>query len=606
MSVHNEQSQPESALKLVGSGRDQLRVLLVGHADKGESALAGWLFRDAGSSSAGSQSRIKTEVRDYAIIDVSGHRDFIENLVTGAADADAALLVVDAADGVDEQSRRHGYLMHLLGVRQILVAVNNMDTVGYERSRFEEIEKAIRAYLAGLGVEPTGVAPVAALEGDNIVSRSNAMSWYSGPILFEALDALAAISPETELPLRMPVQDVQDFDNRRVVAGRIESGRISVGDELIFSPSNKTARVATLEEWPQQERSAGATEATAGQSVGLTLDEEISVERGELASHIEDAPVETEVFKGRIFWLGKEPLAQGKRYRVKLGTCEANVRAESIERLIDPDDLSTADAEKVEQHQVAEVVFRARRMLALDQFADLARTGRFAIVDDEDAIVGGGVISMEGYADQRDLITQRATNITRVSHGVSSEKRERQNGHKGGVLWLTGLSGAGKSTLAVALEERLYDLGYQTFVLDGDNVRHGLNANLGFSPEDRAENIRRVGEVAALFAGAGMISITAFISPYRSDRKRAREAAGERYHEIHIHADLETCEERDPKGLYKKARAGEIADFTGISAPYEAPEQPELVVDTSRKSVEECLDELVSYVKRNFILMDRT
>ena len=605
MSVHNGQSQSESGLRLAGSGRDLLRIVIVGDADNGQPALAGRLLHDAAGAPAGSRNRFRTEARDYTIIDAPGEREFMEKVVTGAAETDAVLLVIHAPDGVGGQFRRYGYLMHLLGMRQVLAAVDDMEAVGCERSRFEDIGKECRACLAGLGIEPAGVVPVAALDGDNITSRSNAMPWYSGPILAEAFDALAAISPDAGQPLRMPVQDIHDLDGRRIVAGRIESGRISAGDELIFSPSNRTARVATLEEWPRQESSATGPEASAGRSVGLTLDEEFVPERGELASHADDAPVETEVFKGHILRLGQRPLAPGTRCKVRFVTGEADVCAETIESVPDANGLSRADAVKVEPYQAAEVVFRARGMLALDRFADFARTGRFVLVDDEDAIAGCGIVSMEGYADQRDLITRRATNITRVSHGISGEKRERRNGHKGGVLWLTGLSGAGKSTLAVALEERLYGLGYQAFVLDGDNVRHGLNANLGFSPEDRAENIRRIGEVAALFAGAGMIAITAFISPYRSDRKRAREAAGERYHEIHLHADLETCEKRDPKGLYKKARAGEIADFTGISAPYEAPEQPELVVDTSRKSVEQCLDELVSYVERHFVLKDR-
>ena len=272
---------------------------------------------------------------------------------------------------------------------------------------------------------------------------------------------------------------------------------------------------------------------------------------------------------------------------------------QEIKAVIDTGDLGQAAADKVERHGVGEVVLRARRMLALDEFTQNQKTGRFVLVDGYD-ITGGGIISMDGYADQRGLITQRATNIKRVEHGVSTEDRVRRNGHTGGVLWFTGLSGAGKSTLAVAVEERLFQKGYNVYVLDGDNVRHGLNANLGFSPEDRAENIRRVGEVAALFGRAGMIALTAFISPYRSDRDRARQAMGENFHEIYIKADVETCESRDPKGLYKKARAGEIEDFTGISAPYEAPENAELVVDTSELEVEAATNKIIDYIEANF------
>jgi len=238
-------------------------------------------------------------------------------------------------------------------------------------------------------------------------------------------------------------------------------------------------------------------------------------------------------------------------------------------------------------------------MLAIDEFTALSHTGRFVLVDKYD-IAGGGIISMEGYADQRDLVTQRSTNITMVEHRISLDARSKKNGHAGGVLWFTGLSGAGKSTLAVELERRLFDKGYNVFVLDGDNVRHGLNANLSFSPEDRAENIRRVGEVAALFANAGVLTLTAFISPYRSDRDRARAAAENIFHEVFIKADVATCEERDPKGLYEKARKGEIKDFTGISAPYEAPDGPEMTVDTTDRSIDDCVDQLVEYVESNF------
>ncbi|MDX1581756.1 MAG: adenylyl-sulfate kinase, partial [Alphaproteobacteria bacterium] len=396
------------------------------------------------------------------------------------------------------------------------------------------------------------------------------MKWYTGPTIVEALDHFKSVTHPVELPLRFPVQDIYKFDDRRILAGRVEAGVLKVGDELVFSPSNKRARVKSIEAWNVPEQ---PTEASAGQCIGVTLDEQLFLERGEIASHADKPPVESDVFLGRLFWLGREPLRVGSRYTIKLNTLEAQVEVQEIKHVIDTGDLGETAADQVERNSVAEVVLRSKKMLALDAFSDLPRTGRFVLIDKYD-IAGGGIASMEGYADQRRLITVASTNIQRVEHSIDADARARRNGHLGGVLWFTGLSGAGKSTLAIEVERRLFDKGYQTYVLDGDNVRHGLNANLGFSPEDRAENIRRVGEVSALFARAGMLSITSFISPYRSDRDRAREAAGEGFHEIYIHADLETCEERDPKGLYKKARAGEIKDFTGISAPYEPPSSP--------------------------------
>jgi len=616
--------------------RDLLRIVIVGHVDHGKSTLVGRLFHDTGSLPDGkyesikamcekrgvpfewaflmdalqaerdqgitidtSQIWFKTDARDYTIIDAPGHTEFLKNMITGAAQSDAALLIIDAEEGVREQSRRHGYLLHLMGVRQVAVAVNKMDLVNYDEEQFKLIEEEYRDYLRSIGVEPTFVIPVSAREGDNIATRSDRMSWYKGPTVVKALDSFYPSSAPTELPLRFPVQDVYKFDARRIIAGRIESGRLKVGDKLVFSPSNKTARIRSIENWSSLPDAPVRMEAEAGESVGVTLDEQIFVERGDLGSHEENAPVETDVFRARLFWLGRNPLTAGQTYKIKIGTFEAPVTVQEIERIVDTGDLSHQAAEEVTRNQVAEVVLRARRMMALDEFAEAQATGRFVLVDRYD-ITGGGIISMEGYADQRDLITAKSTNITRVEHGISSAGRALRNGHRGGVLWFTGLSGAGKSTLAVALEKALFDKGYQTYVLDGDNVRHGLNANLGFSPEDRAENIRRVGEVAGLFGRAGMVALTAFISPYRSDRDRARVAAGDAFHEIYVKADVETCEKRDPKGLYKKARTGEISDFTGISAPYEAPESPDLVLDTATMNIEDCVDTLIRYVDNKF------
>ncbi len=616
--------------------RDLLRIVIVGHVDHGKSTLVGRLFHDTGSLPEGkyeaiqamcerrgmpfewaflmdamqaerdqgitidtSQIWFKTEQRDYTIIDAPGHKEFLKNMITGAAQSDAALLIIDAAEGVREQSRRHGYLLHLMGIRQVAVAVNKMDMVDYEQEQFDLIEEEYRDYLTSIGVTPTFVIPVSAREGDNISDPSANMAWYTGPTVVKALDSFAPSAPPVDQPLRFPIQDVYKFDTRRIIAGRIEAGTLNVGDTLLFSPSNKTAKVASIEGWSSKGTFEKPDSAEAGQSVGVTLDEQIFVERGDIASHLDTAPVETDVFRARIFWLGKEPLSVGKTYKIKLNTFEARVQVQAIERIIDTTDLSASDAGQVERNQVAEVVLRAKRMLALDSFIDSPQTGRFVLIDGYD-ISGGGIISMEGYADQRGLITQKSTNITKVEHGITLDARAARNGHKGGVIWLTGLSGAGKSTLAVELEKRLFEKGMNVFVLDGDNVRHGLNANLGFSPEDRAENIRRVGEVSALFAQAGAIAITSFISPYRSDRDRARAAAPAQFHEVYMAADLATCEQRDPKGLYKKARAGEIADFTGISAPYEAPDNPQLTVDTSRCPVDDCVQQLVDYVEANF------
>ncbi|GJL88226.1 MAG: adenylyl-sulfate kinase [Minwuia thermotolerans] len=613
--------------------RESLKTVFVGHVDHGKSTLVGRLFHDTDSLPDGrveeirkmcerrgmpfeyaflmdalqaerdqgitidtSQIWFKTAKRDYVIIDAPGHKEFLKNMITGAAAADAAILVIDANEGVQEQSRRHGYLLHLMGIGQVTVCVNKMDLVDYSQTRFEAIEEEFRAYLTSIGVTPNHVIPVSGREGDLITGPSKRMPWYLGPSITEALDGFRVPLPATDQPLRFPVQDVYKFDERRIIAGRIESGTIRVGDTLLFSPINKTAKVRTIEAWNVDQL---PMKASAGQSVGITLDEQLFIERGHIASHENQPPVETDVFRAHVFWLGNDALVPGKTYKMKLANAEARVTVQSIDRVIDTGDLSHVQSDRVERNAVAEVTIRSRQMLALDEFRHNQKTGRFVLVDGFD-IAGGGIISMEGYADQRSLITVRATNVTKVEAAIGPDERHKRNGHKGGVLWFTGLSGAGKSTIAVATERRLFDKGYQVYVLDGDNVRFGLNADLGFSPEDRAENIRRVGEVAALMAKAGFIVVTAFISPYRSDRDRARAAAGADFHEIHIDADVATCESRDPKGLYRKARAGEIKEFTGISAPYEAPDAAELTVDTSDLSIDDSVARVSAYVDRTF------
>jgi bifunctional enzyme CysN/CysC len=613
--------------------REQLRTVIVGHVDHGKSSLVGRLFYDTGSLPEGKYEAIKamcerrgmpfewaflmdsfqserdqgitidtaqiwfkTAKRDYVIIDAPGHREFIKNMITGASSADAALLLIDAGHGIQQQSRFHGYLLHLLGIRQIAVVVNKMDLVGWSKNRFDEIQGAYSGYLAGIGVTADQFIPISAREGATIAHRHPQLSWYQGPTVIEALDGFRPSLRAAELPLRLPIQDIYKFDERRILVGRIESGRLRVGDRVLFSPSNKTTIVASIEGWNEPP----ILEAQAGQSVGFTLDEQLFVERGEIVSHVENPPVETNVFRARLFWLGHQPLKAGDQYRLKLATREVPVTVQQIERVIDADSLSVLTGAEVARHGIGEAILRSRGMLALDEAARLARTGRFALSDGQN-ILAGGLIDMHGYPDQRQAVTVRATNIYKEAHRITATMRSARHGHAGGVLWLTGLSGAGKSTIAMEVERRLFNKGYQVYVLDGDNVRHGLNANLGFSPEDRAENIRRVGEVASLFADAGLIVITAFISPYRADRQRARSAAGESFHEIYIRADLATCEIRDPKGLYKKARRGEITDFTGITAPYEEPETAELIIDTTRESAEESAQTIVDYVERTFV-----
>jgi len=628
-------SSPAATPLNAKANESALRIVIVGHVDHGKSTLIGRLLYDTDSLPAGKFEELKavsarrgmpiewsfvldafqaerdqavtidttqiwfrTPRREYVIIDAPGHREFLKNMVSGAASADAAILVVDAAEGVRETTRRHGYLLHLLGIRQVAVVVNKMDLVNFDEARFAEVKANATRYLEEIGIAATATIPISGREGDNVAGASARMSWYDGPSVLQALEDFEPRRTDSLLPLRLPIQDIYKFDLRRILVGRIESGTLRVGDSLLFSPSNKIARVRSIETWHQK---SPAVEAHAGESVGITLDEQIFVERGEVASHTEHAPQLSTVFRATLFWFSHAPLAVGKAYKLKLTTQEVPVTVQSIEKVIDTDSLAGRAAESVERHAVGEVVLRSRRIMALDEFREIPLCGRFVLMEGYET-VGGGIISMEGYPDQRQSLRVKSTNLTAVEHRVAATSRTQRNGHAGGVLWFTGLSGAGKSTLAMEVEQHLFRKGYHVYVLDGDNVRRGLNANLAFSPEDRAENIRRVGEVAALFADAGILCITAFISPYQADRDRARASAGEAFREIHIKADLATCEKRDPKGLYRKARAGEIGEFTGVSAPYEAPTNPELTIDTAANSVQDSVAKIVEYVERNFAL----
>lgn len=614
--------------------REQLKIVIVGHVDHGKSTLVGRLFHDTDSLPEGKYEQIKamcekrgmpfewsflmdalqaerdqgitidttqiwfkTEKRDYCIIDAPGHKEFLKNMISGAANSEAALLIIDANEGVKEQSKRHGYLLHLLGVNQIAVAVNKMDMVDYSEETFNNIETEYRNYLKGIGVTPTYIIPISAREGDNIVNNSDKMNWYQGPTIVEALDHFNKKPKPVELPLRLPVQDVYKFDERRIIVGRIESGTVNVGDEIIFSPTNRKVKVASIEDLNPEN---APSQSSAGHSVGITLNEQIFVERGQVATHTDNLPILSNTFKAKLFWLGDNPITVGKRYKLKITTGEWQVEVKSIDQVVDTDNLSHSSSEKVEKNAVAEITLRMRGLAPLDAFETNAIMGRFVLIEDYH-IVGGGIIDLNDIKDQRGRTDIKSENIKAVDTEITKEQRAYFNGHLGGILWFSGLSGAGKTTLATELQKRLFEKGYHVYVLDGDNIRGGLNRDLGFSPEDRSENIRRVAETAALFADAGIIVITAFITPYQKDRHAARAAAPNDFHSIYVKADLETCEKRDVKGLYEKARKGEIQDFTGVSAPFEEPEDPDVTINTTKLSIEESLEELLTYVDENLV-----
>jgi bifunctional enzyme CysN/CysC len=515
-------------------------------------------------------------------------------MVTGAASAAAAVLVIDAHEGVQENSRRHVYLVHLLGLRQIIVLVNKMDLAGYGQARFDQIVAEYQAFLTSVGAQANGFIPISARDGDNLASRSPRMSWWQGPTVIEALDELQNPPSLRDKPLRFPVQDIYRFDRRRILAGRVESGSVRVGDRLVFSPGYKVSAVKSIERWGAPVRG----DATAGESIGLTLTDQVFVERGAIAATEGALPDELTRFRARVFWLGKAPLTKGRGYKLKLVTQEAECEIGTLERIIDAATLETVTRSGADswvgRHEVAELTIQTKRPIAFDAFDEVAPTGRFVLVDGYD-VCGGGIILADSYPRRASEAAHKSENIFWNRGKVTADQRAVRNGHPGCVVWLTGLSGSGKSTIAIELERELFNLGRQACVLDGDNLRHGLCSDLGFSPRDRKENIRRAGEVARLFANAGMICITAFISPYRSDRELARGIAPPgRFLEVYANAPLSVCEQRDPKGLYAKARRGEIKEFTGVSAPYEAPLQPEIELRTDQATVAECVASILA------------
>lgn len=600
-----------------------LPIVFVGHVDHGKSTLVGrilydtnalpesrlaelravsakrgleneWSFlldalqieRDQGITLDTTQVWFRTAIRTYRAIDAPGHAEFVKNMATGASAADAAILVVDAKLGVGEQTRRHAAVLELLGLRQVVVAVNKMDLVGFSQARFSEIVAEVEALFARLGFSPAAIVPLSARAGDNVLKASAQTPWYKGPTLLDALDRFAPSRPLAEGKLRMPVQDVYRRGDSRYVAGRIESGTLRVGDGIRIVPGGRLARVAAFLDWNAKQP---RTQAVAGESVAFTLDTEAFVERGACLTEPDHTLDMCSRLRLRLLWLASEPLVPGRKLRIAIGTAVRDGVLERFVRVLERG-LGTDDSsDQLARNGVASVELRLAVPIAADRFAEFPATGR-GIALDGNRVVGGFVVE-QAAGDPS------APAIFPVAAPVDAAARARANGHRGGVFWLTGLSGAGKSTVATAALRGLFAAGRQVQILDGDTLRSGLNADLGFSPNDRDENVRRTAHIARILAETGILTIVALISPLASHRALAREIVGADFHEIHVHADLETCRGRDPKGLYARAQRGEIASFTGVSAPYEAPNSPDLAIDTQALTPEAAAAALVAFIE---------
>jgi bifunctional enzyme CysN/CysC len=538
---------------------ESLNIVIVGHVDHGKSTLLGRLYADTGSLPDGKLEKVQAicrqqgkefeyaflfdafleeqeqgitidtartffiwKGRQYIIIDAPGHKEFLKNMISGAARAEAALLLIDALEGVKEQSKKHGYLLSLLGVRQFAVVVNKMDLVGYRQDVFDGIEKEYREFLGQFKAVPECIIPVSAKLGDNIANRSDNMAWYTGPTVLDQLSRFKKEAAQSEQPLRFPVQDVYKFDARRIIAGRITAGKLKVGDHLVFSPSNKRANIRSVEAFNID---PPPTEGYAGQSIGITLDEQIFVERGEIATHQDQLPSVSTAFRANLFWLGKRPLERGRKYQLRVANKEVDCEVATIHRIIDTMDLAQQQGSTtVNKNQVAELTLRTKTPVAFDLSASFEATGRFVLVDEYD-IAGGGIVTELIHDDQEFLREEaRRRDFAWVKGEVGVEDRARQYGHRAAIVLFTGGRHTGKSLLARQLEGRLVADGRHAYLLDGENLRRGLDADL--TDEERGqtdEMARRYGEVARLLIDTGLIVVST-TNPFGVHYKEAVQA----------------------------------------------------------------------------------
>ncbi len=545
-----------------------------------------------------------TPRRNFILADTPGHVQYTRNMATGASTADAAILLIDASRGVLTQTRRHAFILTLLGIRHIIVAVNKMDMVGYDHQVFEEIRKEFSNFSTKLGVSDLHFIPISAINGDNVVERSRVMDWYQGESVLQYLENLYVGGDRNLIDLRFPVQHVIRPDQHfRGFSGQIASGVIRKGDEVLALPSMKRSRIRSIVTFDGEHDNAFAP-----MSVTVTLEDEIDISRGDMLVHPNNVPRVDSTLEAMLVWMSEKPLDKRKTYLLRQTSRDGRIRILDLRFRVDVDTLHRNEAETLQVNEIGRVVLQNNRPLFFDPYDRNRKTGCFVLIDAQDhATVGAGMILDRPTADglrkgpAKEQDTARIRNIRKETGQVSRADRESMLGRKAVCVWMTGLSGSGKSTISEALEKKMFDAGDQVYRLDGDNIRFGLNQDLGFSAEDRRENIRRVAEIARLLNQAGVSVVTSFISPFREDRDMAREIiGGDSFIEVFVDAPLEVCESRDSKGLYRKARAGEISEFTGISSPYEPPQDPAIVVKTERLSVMECVEGILQALLDSF------
>ena len=529
-----------------------------------------------------------TERRKFIVADTPGHEQYTRNMATGASNSDLAVILVDARQGILPQTRRHSFIVSLLGIRHVVLAVNKIDLVDFSQSAFDAIVAEYRALTGGLGFESFLAVPLSARHGDNVLTTSPRTPWYSGPSLVHHLETVEVERDARRLPFRLPVQWVNrpnlDF---RGFSGTIASGSVAPGDAVAILPSGRATRVKEI-----VTADGPLAQAVAGQAVTLTLEDEVDVSRGDILAAAGARPQLSDEIAAHVIWMAEAPLETGRPYLLKLGTRTVGASVSAIRSRIDVNTFAPEPARALGLNEVGEVHLALRDPVAFDAFDDIPGTGAFILIDRmSNQTVGAGMIRSG---------LRRASNVHWQDMKVSRAARAALKRQKPAVLWFTGLSGAGKSTIATLVEQKLHAAARHTYVLDGDNIRHGLNRDLGFSDADRAENIRRVAEVARLLADAGLIVLVSFISPFREDRRFARDILAEgEFVEIHVDTPIEVAEQRDVKGLYRKARAGLVKNFTGIDSAYEAPENPEIRLAGATRTAEDLADQVIAYLSSN-------
>ena len=588
------------------SGKVELRFVVCGSVDDGKSTLLGRLLHDSkgvlddrggaadsappadgprtegGHASDLAYRYFETDKRKFVAVDVPGDLRHARNMAEGASIADLALILVDARKGVLTQTRRHSYIASLMGIRQAVLAVDKMDLVDWERGAFFSVVEAYEPFARELGMERVDAVPVSALTGENLVVSGGRTPWYDGPTLIEILESAETGGSAGTGAFRLPVERIDGPQSAfHGFDGTVWSGAVQRAMPVAVSPSGGTSTVERI-----VGPSGDLEEAVAGQSITLVLADDIDVRPGDMLSGTDRLPDLADQFAAHLIWIDAHPMVPARRYSARFAGGSAVAQITELSHRVDVDDLGRMAAKTLKSNEIGYCKISLDRAVPFDPYEDNRATGAFVLIDPlTDATVGAGVIR---------FALRRASNVVWQALKVDKEARSRAMGQRPCILWFTGLSGAGKSTIADRVEQKLQSLGSHTYLLDGDNVRHGLNRDLGFTEEDRVENIRRIAEVARLMADAGLIVIVSFISPFRSEREMARGLAEEgEFVEIFVDTPVEVCEARDPKGLYAKARRGDLVNFTGIDSPYEPPENPELRIDTTNTSVDEAADRVL-------------